>query len=234
MDSKGGWNLSLQWPQIERRLVDGDFPVESTITNPWFEAFVHRANPPLAQDRAGEGPGHMVDPEAHQSPLHPVTSVLESPDSRKSRWANRSNAAGDIATSVSSSSSFHLSSTSASTWSISLETSDFAPFFDDLLPFLLLVATNSVCSGAIWSLANTPANWADRSKEKWQPLKHIAVAAGGDSPKIADRLIGKGLDDTAEHESRDEAQELLAERQRWIEQHITRSQDQGLDYGIEL
>ena len=32
----------------------------------------------------------------------------------------------------------------------------------------------------------------------------------------------------------DETQEHAAERQRWIEQHISRSQDQGLDYGIDL
>lgn len=31
-----------------------------------------------------------------------------------------------------------------------------------------------------------------------------------------------------------EAHELLAQRQRRIEQHISRSQDHGLDYGIDL
>ncbi len=32
----------------------------------------------------------------------------------------------------------------------------------------------------------------------------------------------------------EETQELLAERHRWNDQHIHRSQDQGLDYGIDL
>ena len=34
--------------------------------------------------------------------------------------------------------------------------------------------------------------------------------------------------------SEEETQDLLAERQRWIDQHIHRSQDRGLDYGIDL
>ena len=32
----------------------------------------------------------------------------------------------------------------------------------------------------------------------------------------------------------DETAELLAERERWIDQHIHRSHDRGLDYGIDL
>jgi len=32
----------------------------------------------------------------------------------------------------------------------------------------------------------------------------------------------------------DETHDQAAERQRWIDQHIHRSQDQGLDYGIDL
>jgi hypothetical protein len=41
---------------------------------------------------------------------------------------------------------------------------------------------------------------------------------------------------TAYRHWREETQELVAERQRWIDQHIgrDRSQDQGLDYGIDL
>jgi hypothetical protein len=33
---------------------------------------------------------------------------------------------------------------------------------------------------------------------------------------------------------RDETAQLLAERERWIEQHLSRQQDRGLDYGIDL
>jgi len=32
----------------------------------------------------------------------------------------------------------------------------------------------------------------------------------------------------------DETAQLLAERQRWIDQHLSRSRDPGLDYGIDL
>ena len=41
---------------------------------------------------------------------------------------------------------------------------------------------------------------------------------------------------TAYRHWHEETQELVAERQRWIDQHIgrDRSQDQGLDYGIDL
>ena len=41
---------------------------------------------------------------------------------------------------------------------------------------------------------------------------------------------------TAYRHGHKETQELVAERQRWIDQHIgrDRSQDQGLDYGIDL
>jgi hypothetical protein len=41
-----------------------------------------------------------------------------------------------------------------------------------------------------------------RSKEKWRPLKRVAVAAGGDWPAIVDRLINKSLaEDEAEREA---------------------------------
>ena len=36
-----------------------------------------------------------------------------------------------------------------------------------------------------------PAGCIGRSKEKWRPLKRVAVAAGGDWPAIVDRLINK-------------------------------------------
>jgi hypothetical protein len=32
----------------------------------------------------------------------------------------------------------------------------------------------------------------------------------------------------------DEAVQLLVERERWIDQHLSRQQDRGLDYGLEL
>jgi hypothetical protein len=47
-----------------------------------------------------------------------------------------------------------------------------------------------------------PDGCVGRSKEKWRPLKRIAVAAGGDWPDIADRLISKNLnEDAAEREA---------------------------------
>jgi Protein of unknown function (DUF3631) len=47
-----------------------------------------------------------------------------------------------------------------------------------------------------------PAGCIGRSKEKWRPLKRVAVAAGGDWPHIVDRLIGKSLaEDEAERDA---------------------------------
>jgi hypothetical protein len=47
-----------------------------------------------------------------------------------------------------------------------------------------------------------PDGCIGRSKEKWRPLKRIAVSAGGDWPVIADRLINQSLaEDAAERDS---------------------------------
>lgn len=47
-----------------------------------------------------------------------------------------------------------------------------------------------------------PAGSISRQKEKWRPLKRVAVAAGGRWPYIADRLIRRGLaEDAAENEA---------------------------------
>ncbi|GCA98579.1 DUF3631 domain-containing protein [Mycolicibacterium sp. NCC-Tsukiji] len=40
-----------------------------------------------------------------------------------------------------------------------------------------------------------PDGCVGRAKEKWRPLKRVAVAAGGQWPKIADQLIRRGLDE---------------------------------------
>jgi hypothetical protein len=47
-----------------------------------------------------------------------------------------------------------------------------------------------------------PERCIGRSREKWRPLKRVAVAAGGDWPTITDRLIGKSIaEDDAEREA---------------------------------
>jgi hypothetical protein len=47
-----------------------------------------------------------------------------------------------------------------------------------------------------------PNGCISRQKEKWRPLKRVAVAAGGRWPYIADRLIRRGLaEDAAENEA---------------------------------
>ncbi len=43
-----------------------------------------------------------------------------------------------------------------------------------------------------------PAGCVGRAKEKWKPLKRVAVAAGGEWPRIADALIARGLQEDAE------------------------------------
>jgi uncharacterized protein DUF3631 len=52
------------------------------------------------------------------------------------------------------------------------------------------------------SAVTLPVKCVGRSKEKWRPLKRVAVAAGGDWPGIVDRLIDKSLaEDEAEREA---------------------------------
>lgn len=47
-----------------------------------------------------------------------------------------------------------------------------------------------------------PEGCRGRAKEKWRPLKRVAVAAGGHWPAIADELAQRGLaEDAAEHEA---------------------------------
>lgn len=46
-----------------------------------------------------------------------------------------------------------------------------------------------------------PAGCVGRAKEKWRPLKRVAVAAGGHWPAIADQLIRRGL--AEDHHERD-------------------------------
>jgi hypothetical protein len=43
-----------------------------------------------------------------------------------------------------------------------------------------------------------PAGCIGRAKEKWRPLKRVAVAAGGHWPAIADQLIRRSLDEDAD------------------------------------
>jgi hypothetical protein len=50
--------------------------------------------------------------------------------------------------------------------------------------------------------AKLPAKCIGRSKEKWRPLKRVALAAGGDWPDVVDNLIRKSLaEDDAEREA---------------------------------
>ena len=50
--------------------------------------------------------------------------------------------------------------------------------------------------------SHLPTKCIGRSKEKWRPLKRVAVAAGGGWPAIVDRLINKSLaEDEAEREA---------------------------------
>ena len=51
-------------------------------------------------------------------------------------------------------------------------------------------------------VVDLPAGCIGRSREKWRPLKRVAVAADGRWPAVADTLIGKGLaEDAAEREA---------------------------------
>lgn len=51
-------------------------------------------------------------------------------------------------------------------------------------------------------IVELPSKCVGRAKEKWRPLKRVAVAAGGRWPALADKLIARGLaEDAAERES---------------------------------
>ncbi len=61
---------------------------------------------------------------------------------------------------------------------------------------------DSVRKSVKGSAVTLPPGCIGRSKEKWRPLKRVAVAAGGDWPTIVDRLINKSLaEDEAEREA---------------------------------
>jgi hypothetical protein len=67
------------------------------------------------------------------------------------------------------------------------------------------------------------------------------IAAETDTEQLPDRVasllarrtVAVQARRTAYRQWNEAAQELL-ERQRWIDQHLSRSQDQGLDHGIDL
>jgi hypothetical protein len=68
------------------------------------------------------------------------------------------------------------------------------------------------------------------------------VAAAADVEQLPDRVRNlldrraNAVQDrrTAYRHWHEKTQELLVERERWIEQHISRSQDHGLDYGLDI
>jgi len=69
------------------------------------------------------------------------------------------------------------------------------------------------------------------------------IAANADREQLPDRVRSLLIDRRARamHARRaayqdwqNQTRELLAEREHWIDQHLSRSRDQGLDYGIEL
>src|SRR6266481_4197626 len=54
-------DLTLQRPQVERRLGDGELPVVAAVLDPGGDDLVEVPDPPFPDDRAGQGPRHLVD-----------------------------------------------------------------------------------------------------------------------------------------------------------------------------
>ena len=107
----------------------------------------------------------------------------------------------------------------------SIEDSDWELITPDAIALRDLIASwadtvRDVVRGMVVEL---PHGCIGRSREKWRPLKRVAVAADGRWPAVADTLIGKGLaEDAAEREAGLKAQPpgmvLLADLHRtWPE-----------------
>jgi hypothetical protein len=85
-----------------------------------------------------------------------------------------------------------------------VEDSDWEMIADDAerLRSKIIAWADTVRDGIRGMVVDLPDNCIGRSKEKWRPLKRVAVAAGGDWPAIVDRLINKSLaEDEAEREA---------------------------------
>src|ERR1700722_11852474 len=54
-------DLTLQRPQVEWRLGDGELPVVAAVLDPRGDDLVEVPDPPFPDDRAGQGPRHLVD-----------------------------------------------------------------------------------------------------------------------------------------------------------------------------
>ncbi len=86
----------------------------------------------------------------------------------------------------------------------SIEDSDWELITPDALALRDLIAAwaDTVKDTVKGMVVELPVSCIGRAKEKWRPMKRIAVLAGGDWPQIADKLIGKGLaEDAAEREA---------------------------------
>lgn len=81
----------------------------------------------------------------------------------------------------------------------SVEDSDWEYLEEDakVLQHKIALWTDSARETVTGMHVEVPAGCVGRSKEKWRPLKRIAVAAGGRWPEIADELIRNGLQEDA-------------------------------------
>ncbi len=61
-----GRSNALDRPQLERRLVDVEFPVEAAIAHEGRKRLIALADPPFSQLRRRQGPGDVVDPDSHK------------------------------------------------------------------------------------------------------------------------------------------------------------------------
>lgn len=80
-----------------------------------------------------------------------------------------------------------------------VEDSDWEQIGEDCAELRAAIATwaDNVRDQVKGMKVDLPAGCIARSREKWRPLKRVAVAAGGDWPAIVDRLVVRSLDEDA-------------------------------------
>jgi hypothetical protein len=80
-----------------------------------------------------------------------------------------------------------------------VEDSDWEHIGDDCAELRTAIATwaDNVRGDVKGMKVDLPDGCIARSREKWRPLKRVAVAAGGDWPDIVDRLVVRSLDEDA-------------------------------------
>src|SRR5882724_4468202 len=72
---EGRRNFTLKRPEIGRQLIDGDFPVISSVPDVGCDQLVDRLHPPFPEDGTRQGPGHVVELETNEFAVRYATDI---------------------------------------------------------------------------------------------------------------------------------------------------------------